>query len=132
MTPRFQPLLALLITSGACWGEATALQVRDLDVAASVIHVRRAWKKGAQGVALGVSKTQRGRRAIMLPDHVVAMLTPLAAGRPPEDFLLASPPAASSTARTSSSATGSPHSRPQASRRTSHRTQRGTHSPRGR
>lgn len=83
MTPHFQPLLALLITSGARWGEATALQVRDLDVDAGVIHVRRAWKKGAQGVVLGTPKTQRGRRAIMLPDHVVAMLTPLAAGRPP-------------------------------------------------
>lgn len=91
MTPHFQPLLALLITSGARWGEATALQVRDLDVDAGVIHVRRAWKKGAQGVVLGVPKTQRGRRAIMLPDHVVAMLAPLAAGRPPEDFLLTSP-----------------------------------------
>lgn len=52
--------------------------------------MRRAWKKGAHGVVLGVPKTQRGRRALMLPDHVVAMLAPLAAGRP-EDFLLASP-----------------------------------------
>ena len=91
MTPHFQPLLALLITSGARWGEATALQVRDLDVAASVIHVRRAWKKGKEGAVLGVPKTARGRRTIMLPDWAVETLEPLAAGRAADEFLLTAP-----------------------------------------
>lgn len=75
----YQPLLIVLLVTGARWGEATALQVRDLDVAASVIHVRRAWKKGKEGAVLGVPKTARGRRTIMLPDWAVETLEPLAA-----------------------------------------------------
>lgn len=87
----YQPLLIVLLVTGARWGEATALQVRDLDVAASVIHVRRAWKKGKEGAVLGVPKTARGRRTIMLPDWAVETLEPLAAGRAADEFLLTAP-----------------------------------------
>ena len=91
MSESYQPLLIVLLVTGARWGEATALQVRDLDVAASVIHVRRAWKKGKEGAVLGVPKTARGRRTIMLPDWAVATLEPLAAGRAADEFLLTAP-----------------------------------------
>ena len=91
MSESYQPLLIVLLVTGARWGEATALQVRDLDVAASVIHVRRAWKKGKEGAVLGVPKTARGRRTIMLPDWAVETLEPLAAGRAADEFLLTAP-----------------------------------------
>ena len=87
----YQPLLIVLLVTGARWGEATALQVRDLDVAASVIHVRRAWKKGKEGAVLGVPKTARGRRTIMLPDWAVETLEPLTTGRAADEFLLTAP-----------------------------------------
>lgn len=91
MSESYQPLLIVLLVTGARWGEATALQVRDLDVAASVIHVRRAWKKGKEGAVLGVPKTARGRRTIMLPDWAVETLEPLAVGRAADEFLLTAP-----------------------------------------
>ncbi|QQE48103.1 site-specific integrase [Micrococcus luteus] len=91
MSESYQPLLIVLLVTGARWGEATALQVRDLDVAARVIHVRRAWKKGKDGAVLGVPKTARGRRTIMLPDWAVETLEPLAAGRAADEFLLTAP-----------------------------------------
>ena len=91
MSESYQPLLIVLLVTGARWGEATALQVRDLDVAARVIHVRRAWKKGKEGAVLGVPKTARGRRTIMLPDWAVETLEPLTTGRAADEFLLTAP-----------------------------------------
>lgn len=91
MTPHYRPLIATLLVTGARWGEATAMQVRDLDLDAHVIHVRRAFKKAARGTVLGVPKSPRSRRVVMLPDWAGQVLAPLVDGRGPEELLFTSP-----------------------------------------
>jgi len=81
MDPHYRPLILFLLATGMRIGEATAVQVRDLDLDATMptIRVRRAWKKAEHGVYLGSTKTRRGVRTIVLPPDVVTSLRPRAA-----------------------------------------------------
>ncbi|WP_026075507.1 tyrosine-type recombinase/integrase [Cellulomonas massiliensis] len=49
--PHYRPLVLTLYSTGLRWGEATALQVGDLDLdgAVATLRVPRAWKKDAGG-----------------------------------------------------------------------------------
>lgn len=75
----WQPLVMTLAGTGMRWGEATAVQWRDLDLDADVpvVRVSRAWKKGASTKVLGPPKTPRSRRTISLPPEVVRELRTL-------------------------------------------------------
>lgn len=81
---RWQPLVALLYSTGLRWGEATALTAADLDLDAltPVLRVTRAWKKGETASYLGSPKTRRGRRTVALPAQMVPVLRELGRGRP--------------------------------------------------
>ena len=73
------------------FGEATALQVGDVDVAAKSIRVRRAWKRTGTSVPeLGPTKTRRSDRTVAAPPQVIEALVPLMEGRRPGDLLLQS------------------------------------------
>ena len=89
----YLPLTAFLITTGCRIGEATAIQVRDLDLndATPTVRVRRAWKKAVAGVYLGSVKTRRGNRTIRIGHELAALLRPIAARtRDPEAFVFTS------------------------------------------
>lgn len=74
---QWRPFAALLASTGARWGEATALRRRDFDLDADVPSVRisRAWKKGDGSTPyLGATKSRRGRRTVSLSLTTVAAI----------------------------------------------------------
>jgi integrase len=93
--PHYRPLVMTLYTTGLRWGEATALQVGDLDLDAIVptLRVSRAWKKAAKGSEyyLGSPKTRLARRTISLPDQLVPILRAACAGKKGDALVFATP-----------------------------------------
>lgn len=85
---RWRPLVVLLVATGIRWGEATALQVADVDLAAGTARIRQAWKHtDGKGHRLGPPKSRRSLRTITLEPGVAGMLEPLVKGRPSGDFV---------------------------------------------
>lgn len=88
--PDAQDFVLLLPSTGLRFGEASALQARDIDLDAGTLTVSRAWKyregKGSTR-ELGPPKTQRSRRTIALPAQVLPMLTARVADLAPTDFI---------------------------------------------
>lgn len=72
-TPHWQPLVTTLFSTGLRWGEATALQVGDVDLDRATITVTRAWKEGR---ILGPPKSKRSRRTISIAPETVEVLRP--------------------------------------------------------
>lgn len=67
--PAQYPLLLVLVTMGVRWGEATALQWRDIDTEAGIMRIERAHRQGA----LGPPKNGEPR-VLPMPAEVVAVL----------------------------------------------------------
>lgn len=92
--PRARDLTDWLVGTGMRWGEATAIQVRDLNLNAVIptVSVQRAWKRAPAGssksMVLGPPKTKRSRRTLALPPSLSDMARRLTVGQPPEAFLL--------------------------------------------
>lgn len=82
--PHYQPLVALLFGTGLRWGEATALQVGDIDLDRATVTVERAWKKSGQ---IGPPKTKKSRRTVPLAPELLDVLQPLVRDRRPNEFL---------------------------------------------
>lgn len=78
-TPCWQPLVAVLFSTGLRWGEATALRVGDVNLDQATITVTRAWKAGR---VLGPPKSERSRRTISIAPETVDVLRPLTEDRP--------------------------------------------------
>lgn len=74
ITAPWRPLVDFLVTSGARWGEATALTPGDIDAAAGTVRISRAWKKVRGGYQLGVPKTRRSVRTINVPAQIIDAL----------------------------------------------------------
>lgn len=91
MTPHYRPFILVMLATGTRWGELTALQVQDVDLAAGAVRIRRAFKKGAKGSVLGTPKSARSIRTILLPDWAVEALRPRVAGHPPNRLVFTSP-----------------------------------------
>ena len=86
----YRPLVATLYGTGMRWGEVTALQVGDADLAGvpPTLHVARAWKHHRGGPhEHGPPKTEAGKRTVALPPQLVGLLAPLVAGRKRGDWL---------------------------------------------
>jgi len=91
MTEHYQPFILTMLATGARWGELTALQVQDVDLHSGTVHIRRAFKKAEKGRVLGVPKSPRSRRVILLADWAVAALAPLVQDRPADALVFTSP-----------------------------------------
>ncbi|WP_367140397.1 MULTISPECIES: tyrosine-type recombinase/integrase [Streptomyces] len=82
-----------LVSSGTRWGEASALQVRDLRLGSDkpTVSITRAWKKAAKGSErafyLGPPKTKKARRTLRLSPSQVELLRRRTAGLGPKDFV---------------------------------------------
>lgn len=92
--PDARALADWLVGTGMRWGEATALQVRDLALNTDrpTASVQRAWKKAEKGSVggafyLGPPKTKKARRLIALSPVQVALAREQATGRKPTDFV---------------------------------------------
>ncbi|WP_103061553.1 tyrosine-type recombinase/integrase [Actinomyces qiguomingii] len=89
--PYWRPLVSFLAGTGTRFGEATALQVADLDLTAAppTARICRAWKKGDKGVYLGGTKGAT-TRTIALPRPLARQLGDMTAGRPAEALVFTS------------------------------------------
>ncbi|WP_330349634.1 tyrosine-type recombinase/integrase [Streptomyces sp. NBC_00582] len=82
-----------LVGTGMRWGEASALQVRDLSLNADIptANIQRAWKRAPKGSPesfyLGPPKTKKARRLVALTPSQAAMVRELVAGQPPEAYV---------------------------------------------
>ncbi|MFJ5802722.1 tyrosine-type recombinase/integrase [Streptomyces decoyicus] len=91
--PAARDLADWLVGTGMRWGEATALQVRDLNLTADqpTATVTRAWKKAKKGsdkaFYLGPPKTRKARRLVALAPAQVDMARRLVTGQPSEGFV---------------------------------------------
>lgn len=89
LTPeRWRALVILLGGTGMRFGEATALTVSDVDLAAASIRIRQAWKHtDGAGHRLGQTKSLRGNRTVALPRASRDALEALTDNRAPGAFL---------------------------------------------
>ncbi len=91
----YRPLVVALAGTGMRWGEATALQVGDVDLDATPARLRitKAWKRTASAASteLGPPKTRAGIRTIGLPVEVAEAVRPLVEGRPQDAWLFTTP-----------------------------------------
>lgn len=94
-TPAYwQPFVWMLGGTGMRWGEATALEVGDLDLERATVRITKAekWDSGNRGARIiGPPKTQRSRRVITLPPEVVDAVRPLVEGRKSTEPLFTAP-----------------------------------------
>lgn len=74
----------LLVTTGLRFGEASALQVGDIDLFTSELRVRRAWKAGG---VLGPPKSRRSRRTIDFGPATFDALAPHCAGKEAHEWV---------------------------------------------
>jgi integrase len=88
----YRPLVAFLAATGARWGEATALNVEDVDLALGLVRVTHAWKRtvGSKYVR-EEPKTIAGTRTITLYPHQAEMLRPLVAGKKRGQLIFTTP-----------------------------------------
>lgn len=90
MDAHWHPLIVTLFSTGLRFGEATALQVRDLDLDADppMLRVSRSWQHTDSAErSIGPPKTDKGRRPVSLPPALVRELRPLVDGRAREAFV---------------------------------------------
>ena len=84
-TPDYwRPFLWMLAGTGMRWGEAVALNVGDVDLAAATVRITKAekWDTGNRNKRIvGPPKTAQSRRVVTLPAQVVEAVRPLVEGR---------------------------------------------------
>ena len=79
-TPQYATLVRFLAYTGLRWGEATALEPRDVDLKQRRVRVRQTWTTSRDGERkLGPPKTWE-KRTVPIPAFLVAELRPLLAG----------------------------------------------------
>ena len=89
---RWRPLTGFLLVIGCRIGEATAVKVKDIDLRAGTVRLRRAWKKGANDSRyLGSTKTRRGVRTVLLGPWLAEVLEPLVKGRDADELVFTAP-----------------------------------------
>jgi len=77
----YRPMLVTLFGTGLRYSEATALQVKAVDLNAGTLRVIRAWKKAKGPLVAGPPKSRASKRTIALPVEVLDVLAPLVEGR---------------------------------------------------
>jgi integrase len=86
----WRPLVTFLYSTGTRWGEATALKIKDVDLASTPpqFAVVASWKHtDGRGHDLGPPKTEKGRRSIGLTPQMVALLLPVIGARARVDYV---------------------------------------------
>lgn len=86
----YRPLVYVLATCGLRFGEATALQVRDVDLMRRRIRVARSVSEVDGVMVWSTTKTHQAR-SVALPAFVADMLAGHLAGKAAEDLCFASP-----------------------------------------
>lgn len=91
MSDPYATLARLLVGTGLRYGEATALQVDDVNLFGrrKTLRVVRAWKRQPGSTyALGEPKSNRSRRTISLSPELVDLLIPFVAGKRSDELVI--------------------------------------------
>jgi integrase len=89
---RWRPLTGFLLVIGCRIGEASAVMVRDVDLGAGTVRLRRAWKKGANDSRyLGATKTRRGVRTVLMGPGLTEGIRALVEGRAADELVFTAP-----------------------------------------
>jgi integrase len=86
----YRVLVLTLGYGGLRWGEATALRVRDVDLARGRLHIARAMVEVNGRMLIGSPKSHQSR-AVVLPRFVAEELRGLLDCKGPDDLVFASP-----------------------------------------
>lgn len=73
----YRPLVTFLLGTGLRWSEATALQVRHVDLANGTVRVERAWKRVPGGFEIGVPKSDKSTRTVNAAVAALLAVEPL-------------------------------------------------------
>jgi integrase len=87
----YKPLVTFLFGTGLRWSEATALQVRHVDLDNGTVRVERAWKRVPGGFEVGTPKSEKSRRTVNAAVPALLAAAPLVAGRKSTDLLFTTP-----------------------------------------
>lgn len=88
--PGYELFIRVLAYTGLRWGEATALQVRHLDLMRRRFQVKRTAIDHGREVGYGTPKTHQ-ERSVPIPRSLVDALAVAVAGKSPEDLVFTSP-----------------------------------------
>jgi integrase len=88
--PDYELFIRLLAYTGLRWGEATALQVKRLDLMRRRLEVVRTAIDLGQDIGYGTPKTHQ-HRSVPIPRSLVDQLVEHVAGKDPEDLVFTSP-----------------------------------------
>ena len=83
--------MIILAYTGLRWSELVGLRVKDIDLPARRLYVRRAAPEVEGRIVIGPTKTLAGTRTIPLPQVVVDALKPRVAGRAADEPAVTSP-----------------------------------------
>jgi len=84
-------VVIILAYTGLRWSELVGLRVKDIDLAARRLYVRRAAPEVEGRIVIGPTKTVAGTRTIPLPQVVIDALKPRIAGRAADEPTVTSP-----------------------------------------
>jgi integrase len=84
-------VVIILAYTGLRWSELVGLRVKDIDLAARRLYVRRAAPEVEGRIVIGPTKTVAGTRTIPLPQVVIDALRPRMAGRAADEPTVTSP-----------------------------------------
>jgi integrase len=89
----YRPLVLTLGGTGMRWGEAEALDVRDINLDQAVVRINKAakWDQSRAARTVGPTKTKNSDRTVTLPPVLVDTLRPLVEGRPRSARLFTAP-----------------------------------------
>lgn len=82
-TDHYRPLVMTLGGTGMRWGEAEALEVRDVNLKNATVRINKAakWDTSRSQRVVGPTKTKMSDRTVTLPPVLVDTLRPLVEGR---------------------------------------------------
>lgn len=90
MDVRYKTFVQFLVMTGTRFGEATAIEIADIDLTSRVqtARINKAWKRdGQSSYYLGPTKTGAGKRTIGINKTLANLLHPLVLGRAGNDLL---------------------------------------------
>lgn len=84
-------MVTILAYTGLRWSELVGLRVKDIDLTARRLYVRRAAPEVEGRIIIGPPKTRAGIRTVPLPRVVVDILKTRIGGREPDEPAITSP-----------------------------------------
>ncbi|MDH6138427.1 integrase [Kitasatospora sp. GP30] len=87
----YRPLILFLAYTGVRWGEATAVQIKHVDLKTRRVRIAQAWGSDKGKLYLEDSPKNHERRSVPIPAFLVKELALVIAERDPEEYLFTAP-----------------------------------------